>query len=67
MLKTAEPLTVQLRVPGLQAGTYRVHLWDTGAGCQVGQLREVVDWRGFLQLQLPPVVTDIALAIRRLP
>lgn len=65
--KTAEPLTLQLRVTGLRAGTYRVHLWDTAAGCEIGQLREVVDWRGLLLVQLPPITTDIALAIRQLP
>lgn len=65
LLKTAEPLSVQLQVPGLEAGTYRVHLWDTLSGHQVGQLHEQVDPSGLLTVQLPSLVTDIALAVRR--
>ena len=65
VLETAEPLNVQLQVPGLQAGTYRVHLWDTVGGCEVGQLQEQVEANTLLSVHLSALVTDIALAVRR--
>ncbi|UOQ68379.1 hypothetical protein [Hymenobacter volaticus] len=66
VLKTAKPLHVQLQVPGLRPGTYRVHLWDTVSGCEVGQLQEQVEADNVLSVQLPSLITDIALAVQRI-
>jgi len=56
------PLPVQLGVPGLAPGPYHVHLWDTLAGRELGQLQSVAH-AGYLTLDLPAVPTDLALAI----
>jgi hypothetical protein len=64
--QTAPPLPLQLRVPGLRAGTYRVRFWDTVAGREVGELLAQTDTEGMLSVPVPPVVADRALAIRRL-
>ena len=56
------PLAVQLTVPGLVAGAYTVHLWDTVAGQEIGQVSaQCVDEQ--LVINLPAVRADLALAI----
>jgi mannan endo-1,4-beta-mannosidase len=59
----AAPQAVQLLVPGLQAGRYRVQCWQTAAGVLRGEFDAQTDADGGLRLQLPAVVADIALAI----
>ncbi|UOQ70055.1 hypothetical protein [Hymenobacter cellulosilyticus] len=61
--KTAGALPVQLVVPSLSAGPYVITLWDTVAGQVAGQVLAAADAAGNLLVELPPVVTDIALAI----
>ena len=54
-----------LSLPGLRAGTYRVTAWDTclGNATSVTTLRH--QGQGNLCIPLPPIVTDLALAVRR--
>ncbi|WP_245849553.1 glycoside hydrolase 5 family protein [Hymenobacter crusticola] len=62
IMKNAKPVPVQLTVPGLHAGRYVVHLWDTLAGKELGQLHaETFD--NSLTIDLPPIRADLALAI----
>jgi mannan endo-1,4-beta-mannosidase len=56
------PLAVQLTVPGLAPGPYSVHLWDTVAGQEIGQLA-AQSFNEQLVLNLPAVRADLALAI----
>jgi hypothetical protein len=56
------PLAVQLTVPGLAPGAYTVHLWDTVAGQEIGQvLAHSFDEQ--LVINLPAVRANLALAI----
>ncbi|TGE29990.1 hypothetical protein E5K02_07400 [Hymenobacter metallicola] len=61
--KTAPALPVQVVVPGLAAGPYVVTLWDTARGQSPGQLALTANAAGQLRIELPALVTDIALAI----
>jgi hypothetical protein len=64
MLQHVKPLPVQISLPGLQDGSYRVHLWNTLTGQSTGQLL-LQAAAGHLVIDLPEVRTDIALAIVR--
>ncbi|MDB4950188.1 MAG: hypothetical protein JWM27_2837 [Gemmatimonadetes bacterium] len=60
----AAPVHARLHVPGLAPGRYRVTAWDTSTGRELStDLHDAGD--GGLHLPLPPVATDLALAIRR--
>lgn len=64
ILKNVPPLPVQLTVPGLQAGRYTVHLWDTVAGKALGRMDEQVTDNQII-INLPAVGADLALAVVR--
>ncbi|UOQ50829.1 hypothetical protein [Hymenobacter cellulosivorans] len=64
--KNAPAVAVQVRVPGLGPGHYHVTCWDTREGQAVGQFTATPDAAGWLQLPVPPFVTDIALAVTRI-
>ncbi|TGD81911.1 hypothetical protein EU557_07800 [Hymenobacter wooponensis] len=64
MLQHVKPLPVQIKIPGLHAGCYRVHLWNTLTGDSAGQVY-LQATTGQLTVDLPEVRKDIALAIVR--
>lgn len=57
------PLDLAVEVPGMRDGRYRVTAWDTREGQPLGDLvtRSQDD---LLRIEPPPLVTDMALAIR---
>ena len=61
----AMPMNLRIRVPGLSAGRYSVTGWDTREGGLCAQFEVEKNSEPFLPLQVPPFVTDLALAIRR--
>ena len=63
--RDAAPVDATLSLPGLRAGNYRVTAWDTclGNATSVTTLRH--QGQGNLCIPLPPIATDLALAIRR--
>jgi hypothetical protein len=63
--KDATPAEPVLIVPGLAEGRYRVTFWDTVEGREIGTAEAgKVNCEG-LRIPLPPLRTDIALAVRR--
>ena len=62
---SAPPLELSLVVPGLGAGKYEVNAWDTVAGTLLSHTEQSLGDGGLLTL--PPLVGDLALALRRLP
>lgn len=56
--------TVQVQVPGLAAGQYRITGWDTAAGCATDRLDVATDG-GELTFTPAPIVADRAFAIVR--
>ncbi|MVN75483.1 hypothetical protein GO988_04015 [Hymenobacter sp. HMF4947] len=56
------PRAIQLTLPGLAPGAYRVHLWNTVAGTAGGHLL-VQAGAEPLRIDLPAVGADLALAI----
>lgn len=62
----AAPVSVDVCVPGLQSGAYRITCWDTRNG-----LREQFDIAHFssgsMRIETPAFATDIALAVTRRP
>ena len=57
------PVSLDVEVPGLASGRYRVTSWDTSAGAVAGvSFASAADGR--LVFQPPPFVRDLALAIR---
>lgn len=63
--QNAKARSPQVQIPDLEAGHYCVTAWDTrlGTPVKVFELRHSGD--DLLNLPVPPVTTDIALAIRR--
>jgi mannan endo-1,4-beta-mannosidase len=61
----AEPVTPTVAIPGLGAGRYRVTPWDTVTGRCLGCFEVVHAGEGTLAIPLPPLRTDLALAVRR--
>ena len=59
------PVSLNLRIPGLKAGRYRVTFWDTRDGAAVGAADFAHCGTGPLPVSVPPVVADIALAVHR--
>ena len=62
--RDAEPRPVELRLPGLDPGRYQATAWDTLDGSAVG-VCESTARNGELALTLPPIRTDLAVAVRR--
>ncbi|HYP08388.1 MAG TPA: hypothetical protein VER03_19295, partial [Bryobacteraceae bacterium] len=62
--RSAPPVQVNLRIPGLEPGAYRITAWDTVSG-----FREQFDLPQFsgetMSVDVPPFVADVALAIVR--
>jgi hypothetical protein len=61
----AEPVDLSVSIPGLGAGRYRVTPWDTVAGKCLGCFEADHAGGGKLTVRLPPLRTDLALAVRR--
>jgi hypothetical protein len=61
----ARPLELRICVPGLSEGRYSITAWDTREGriCAVSEAEK--NGESFLPLQVPPLTTDLALAISR--
>ncbi|QIL78301.1 hypothetical protein [Hymenobacter sp. HDW8] len=57
-----EPLAVQLTLPGLAPGRYRVYVWDTKDGHLSSQLLLQADQQ-HLVIRLPALHADVALAV----
>ena len=60
----ANPISPQVRVPGLGAGRYRITAWDTRAGATLGATEADGGGDG-LSITVPPFAADVALAIQR--
>ena len=58
----ASPMSLQIRVPLLQPGSYRVCAWDTTTGTVLQERTQALSAGGVLQV--PPFITDVALALR---
>jgi hypothetical protein len=55
------PVSTMIRVPGMQAGRYRIVAWDTVAGRETERFE--VTSSGTIIIQVPAFVADLALAI----
>lgn len=62
--RDAEPVSLELRLPGLAPGSYRVTFWNTEDGRCAGCAEVDRSADGMLALSLPPLVTDLAVAVR---
>lgn len=65
LCRNATPLQTAVSVPGLRAGDYRITAWDTCLGTAADVTTLHHQGLGRLCIPLPPIVTDLALAIRR--
>jgi hypothetical protein len=65
--KKAAPVPVTLQVPGLEPGSYSASTWDTLNGVLIETQTLRLTNPGMLQVPLARVVTDVAVAIRRIP
>lgn len=63
--RRAAPIAPLLSLPGLAPGSYRAQFWDTVEGRPAGEAAAVCPPGGRLDIQLPPFVSDLALAVRR--
>ena len=61
----ATPLNTTLSLPGLGAGDYRITAWDTRLGTATSVTTQRHQGLANLYIPLPPIVTDLALAVRR--
>ncbi|WP_199474180.1 glycoside hydrolase 5 family protein [Adhaeribacter pallidiroseus] len=64
--KLAPAITPTIIIPGLQAGPYQVYFWKTLAGELLTQKTLQSSCNNQLQIAVPPIVTDIAIAIRKI-
>jgi hypothetical protein len=62
--KDGDPVDVVVTVPGLRAGLYEATFWDTARGEVISSV-EARGTGGELQVPTTPLVTDVAIAIRR--
>jgi mannan endo-1,4-beta-mannosidase len=62
----AKPVELRIRVPGLSAGRYSITGWDTREGRMCAVFEAKKESGPCLQVQVPPFITDLALAIHRL-
>lgn len=60
------PLTLRLLLPGLRAGRYSVSPWDTETGLARETFTVAASGSTSTEITLPPFVTDLAVAVRRL-
>lgn len=63
--RSAEPLMVEVQIPGLKKGHYQIIAWNTATGsafqmCEINYIDEAC-----FCFTTPPIVTDLAFAIRR--
>ncbi len=60
----AKPVELRIGVPSLSTGCYSVTGWKTHEGrvCAVFEVKK--ESKPCLQVQVPPFITDLALAIR---
>jgi mannan endo-1,4-beta-mannosidase len=56
------PLQPRIEVPGLDRGRYRIIAWNTSEGVAIGECT-CAHRGGALQVDVPPLVADLALAI----
>lgn len=61
--RDAPPVTTKLEIPCLRPGRYRVTAWDTLEARVVQEFSAEASSTG-LRLEAPPLVTDMALAVR---
>jgi mannan endo-1,4-beta-mannosidase len=61
----AEPISPEVRVPGLGPGRYCVTAWNTLEGRSCAEFAVEKGGEPFLRLQTPPFAADLALAIQR--
>jgi mannan endo-1,4-beta-mannosidase len=64
--KKADALSACAHLPGLQPGSYRVTAWDTTAGTVTKAFELTHNGKGPLCVPVPPVQTDLALAITQI-
>jgi hypothetical protein len=62
---TATPLTGCLHLPAMQPGSYQVTPWNTTTGCRDDSFPVSHSGEPFC-ITLPPIRTDLALAVRRI-
>ena len=62
---SAPPLELGILVPGLGPGQYEVNAWDTVAGALLSHTEQTLG--DGHPVALPPLVGDLAVAIRRVP
>lgn len=61
----AEPVRTTLAIPGLRPGCHRVTTWDTCTGTAVSTSTVEHSGGDWLHLSLPPITTDLAVAVQR--
>jgi hypothetical protein len=59
----AEPVTPDLALPGLALWRYRIRFWNTEEGLPAGCVEADRSADGKLHVRLPPLRTDLALAV----
>lgn len=64
--RRAPRLAVRVSVPELDKGDYRITYWSTEAGRVVGEAGIEHCGTGPLRLEPPPIIADLAIAVRRL-
>ena len=62
--QNAPAITVEIKVPGMEAGRYEVISWDTFQGKIVDTQIVAAENAGTLTLHLPHIVSDLAVAVR---
>jgi mannan endo-1,4-beta-mannosidase len=60
----AEPLAVEVSVPGMAAGNFSITLWNTQEGKAIRSETVKLMTAGNLIFTLPQVATDVAVAVR---
>ena len=65
--RALEPLSFNLRVPGMPAGRYRVTYWDTATGNVLGEdtITLVEGSDGVLRIELLPINSQLAVRVLR--
>ncbi len=66
ILKNAEPVDLTIKIPGLQKGHYRVIAFYTSGENKAHELEISYERAEYLSVSLPPIVTDLAIAVRLL-
>ncbi|TKK72070.1 hypothetical protein FC093_02010 [Ilyomonas limi] len=62
----AEPLMVDVQIPGLKCGRYQITAWNTATGSAVKVYEMDYKEEPCFCFTTPPIVTDLAVAIRRI-